>query len=140
MQVGIKEGGRTGLVGVTVAACFGASLFLAPILQVLMRLAGSAGPVPRRPCTLVTSRGPSTTRAPAQAVPPVATAPVLVLVGAMMMGEAGHINWVSMPTALPAFLTMVIQPFTFSIANGIYAGEPVLACGWVVAQGGRSSV
>jgi hypothetical protein len=47
---------------------------------------------------------------------------VLVLVGAMMMGEAGHINWTSMPTAVPAFLTMVIQPFTFSIANGIYAG------------------
>jgi len=57
-----------------------------------------------------------------QAVPGVATAPVLVLVGAMMMGESGHINWTVMPTAVPAFLTMVIQPFTFSIANGIYAG------------------
>lgn len=87
--VGIKEGGRTGLVAVTVSACFGIALFFAPILQ---------------------------------AVPPVATAPVLVLVGAMMMGEAGHINWTSMTIALPAFLTMVIQPFTFSIANGIYAG------------------
>jgi hypothetical protein len=32
--VGIKEGGRTGLVAATVAACFGASLFLAPLLQV----------------------------------------------------------------------------------------------------------
>lgn len=52
----------------------------------------------------------------------VATAPVLVLVGAMMMGEAIHIDWSSMPSAVPAFLTMVIQPFTFSIANGIYAG------------------
>jgi hypothetical protein len=62
------------------------------------------------------------TRALLQAVPSIATAPVLVLVGAMMIGEAGHINWSSIPTALPAFLTIVIQPFTFSIANGIYSG------------------
>jgi AGZA family xanthine/uracil permease-like MFS transporter len=59
---------------------------------------------------------------PSQALPPVTTAPVLVLVGAMMMGEAGHIDWTNMTSAVPAFLTMVIQPFTFSIANGIYAG------------------
>jgi AGZA family xanthine/uracil permease-like MFS transporter len=32
--VGIKEGGRTGLVAVTVAACFALSIFLAPLLQV----------------------------------------------------------------------------------------------------------
>lgn len=57
-----------------------------------------------------------------QAIPQVATAPVLVLVGAMMMGESTHIDWSSMLTAIPAFLTIVIQPFTFSIANGIYAG------------------
>jgi AGZA family xanthine/uracil permease-like MFS transporter len=59
---------------------------------------------------------------PPQAIPQVATAPVLVLVGAMMMGESTHIDWSSMMTAVPAFLTIVIQPFTFSIANGIYAG------------------
>jgi hypothetical protein len=33
-QVGIKEGGRTGLTAVTVAACFALSLFFAPLLQV----------------------------------------------------------------------------------------------------------
>lgn len=38
------------------------------------------------------------------------------------MGESIHIDWGSMITAVPAFLTIVIQPFTFSIANGIYAG------------------
>ncbi|GAB4815919.1 hypothetical protein N2152v2_002965 [Parachlorella kessleri] len=57
-----------------------------------------------------------------KAIPQVATAPVLVLVGAMMMGECTHIDWSSMLSAVPAFLTIVIQPFTFSIANGIYAG------------------
>jgi len=57
-----------------------------------------------------------------QAVPSPATAPVLVLVGVMMMGESGHINWSAMTTAVPAFLTIVMQPFTFSISHGIYAG------------------
>lgn len=47
---------------------------------------------------------------------------MLVLVGAMMMGESIHIDWSTMISAVPAFLTIVIQPFTFSIANGIYAG------------------
>jgi hypothetical protein len=47
---------------------------------------------------------------------------VLVLVGAMMMGESTQIEWRNMLVAVPAFLTIVIQPFTFSIANGIYAG------------------
>lgn len=54
--------------------------------------------------------------------PQVATAPVLVLVGAMMMGESDQIEWHNMLVAVPAFLTIVVQPFTFSIANGIYAG------------------
>ena len=57
-----------------------------------------------------------------QALPPLTTSPVLVLVGAMMMGEASHLDWTRMTSAIPAFLTIVIQPFTFSIANGIYAG------------------
>jgi AGZA family xanthine/uracil permease-like MFS transporter len=66
-----------------------------------------------------------------QAIPQVATAPVLVLVGAMMMGESTHIDWSSMITAIPAFLTIVIQPFTFSIANGIYAGK-LGVLGWLI--------
>ncbi|GAX78069.1 hypothetical protein CEUSTIGMA_g5511.t1 [Chlamydomonas eustigma] len=57
-----------------------------------------------------------------QAIPLVTTAPVLVLVGALMMGESGNINWTRMTSAVPAFLTIVMQPFTFSIANGVYAG------------------
>jgi hypothetical protein len=47
---------------------------------------------------------------------------VLVLVGAMMMGESDNIDWRNMLVAVPAFMTIVVQPFTFSIANGIYAG------------------
>lgn len=41
--VGIKEGGRTGLVAVTIAACFGLSVFFAPFLQSIPQVWGAAG-------------------------------------------------------------------------------------------------
>jgi AGZA family xanthine/uracil permease-like MFS transporter len=56
------------------------------------------------------------------AIPPVATAPVLVVVGALMMGGARELEWNRMDDALPAFLTIALMPFTYSIANGISAG------------------
>ncbi|MCY1073724.1 NCS2 family permease [Archangium lansingense] len=56
------------------------------------------------------------------AIPPVATAPVLVVVGALMMSGARELEWNRMDDALPAFLTIVLMPFTYSIANGISAG------------------
>jgi hypothetical protein len=56
------------------------------------------------------------------AVPPQATAPVLVLIGAMMMGESGKIEWENMSNAVPAFLTIVMMPFTYSITNGMVFG------------------
>jgi AGZA family xanthine/uracil permease-like MFS transporter len=56
------------------------------------------------------------------AVPAVATAPVLILVGAMMIEQATNINWKEMDQAIPAFLTLVTMPFTFSIPNGILFG------------------
>jgi hypothetical protein len=58
----------------------------------------------------------------ASAVPHCAIAPVLVLVGLSMTGEAREVNWWSMQESLPAFLCAVFQPFTYSVANGIYAG------------------
>jgi AGZA family xanthine/uracil permease-like MFS transporter len=56
------------------------------------------------------------------AVPALATAPALIVVGAMMMLSARDIDWSSMDEAVPAFLTVVAMPFTFSIANGITLG------------------
>ncbi len=56
------------------------------------------------------------------AIPAVATAPALVLVGALMMRSAGDVEWSRPEEALPAFLTIVAMPFTYSIANGISAG------------------
>jgi AGZA family xanthine/uracil permease-like MFS transporter len=56
------------------------------------------------------------------AVPAAATAPALVVVGALMMRGAGGIEWSRYEEALPGFLTMVAMPFTFSIANGLALG------------------
>lgn len=164
---GIKEGGRTGLVAVTVAACFGLSVFVAPLLQVrrghmdahcIARCAATGAAL------MLLTHAHATACCSLQAIPQLATAPVLVLVGAFMLGECVHIDWGCILTAVPAFLTIVIQarrgrrgaarrvhdgllvgrrvgapaaptcaetyptpllvvqPFTFSISNGIYAG------------------
>lgn len=56
------------------------------------------------------------------AVPAVATAPALVMVGALMMRPAADIEWRRLDLAVPAFLTIALMPFTRSIANGIAAG------------------
>ena len=55
-------------------------------------------------------------------VPIEAAAPVLVVVGAMMMGQVTEIDFSKFYIAFPAFLTIVIMPFTYSIANGIGVG------------------
>ncbi|KAJ0402630.1 hypothetical protein ATCC90586_010869 [Pythium insidiosum] len=55
-------------------------------------------------------------------VPPVATSPVLIIVGAMMMGECVNVEWHSIDQAIPAFLTLIMMPFTFSIADGVAFG------------------
>ena len=55
-------------------------------------------------------------------VPPAATAPALILVGSMMLSTISEIHWREPLIAVPAFLTLVLIPFTFSIANGLGFG------------------
>ena len=57
-----------------------------------------------------------------QNIPTFAAAMALVVIGAMMMRQAADINWADAEMALPAFLTMVLMPFTYSIADGIAWG------------------
>ncbi len=57
-----------------------------------------------------------------QVVPYEAAAPALVLVGFMMMTAVRDIDWNDFEIAIPAFLTVVLMPFTYSISNGIGAG------------------
>ena len=55
-------------------------------------------------------------------VPGFATAPPLILVGALMMAEVGKINFQDFSDGLPAFLTIIMMPLTGSIANGFAFG------------------
>jgi AGZA family xanthine/uracil permease-like MFS transporter len=55
-------------------------------------------------------------------VPPQATGAILVLVGFLMMREVAQIRWDDAHEAIPAFLTLTVMPFTYSITNGIGAG------------------
>ncbi len=58
----------------------------------------------------------------AAAVPAYATAPALILVGALMTQSISHIDWSDFSEAVPAFITMLTTPLTFSIATGLSLG------------------
>ena len=58
----------------------------------------------------------------AQVIPTAATAPALILVGGMMMGPLTEVDWDDPVVAIPAFLTLITIPLTFSIANGLAFG------------------
>jgi AGZA family xanthine/uracil permease-like MFS transporter len=58
----------------------------------------------------------------ASIVPLHAAAPALVIVGFLMMTIVREIPWDDLEVAIPAFLTIVVMPFTYSITNGIGAG------------------
>ncbi|MEK6309978.1 MAG: NCS2 family permease [Curtobacterium sp.] len=57
-----------------------------------------------------------------QVVPLEVAAAGLVVVGALMVAQVADISWTDFGSALPAFLTIVVMPLTYSIANGIGAG------------------
>jgi len=56
------------------------------------------------------------------AIPSAATAPALIIVGSLMIGVVAEIAWSDPEVAIPAFLTMMAIPLTFSIANGLAFG------------------
>lgn len=53
---------------------------------------------------------------------PAATAPALIVVGALMMQVVGRIAWDDLSDAFPAFITVIAMPLTYSIATGIALG------------------
>ena len=56
------------------------------------------------------------------AIPAAATAPALIVVGSLMTAHAAEISWSNPVLSIPAFLTMITIPLTFSIANGLAFG------------------
>src|SRR5262252_8341600 len=71
----------------------------------------------------------------ASVIPAQATAPALIIVGFFMMGIAKDISWDDYEEAIPAFMTMLVMPFTWSITNGIGAGFVTYAA--IKLLGGR---
>jgi adenine/guanine/hypoxanthine permease len=55
-------------------------------------------------------------------IPSEAAVPALILVGFLMMQQVREIDWADLEIAIPAFLTIVLMPFTYSISVGIGAG------------------
>jgi AGZA family xanthine/uracil permease-like MFS transporter len=66
----------------------------------------------------------------AGAIPGSATAPALIIVGSMMMTAVAEIAWTDPGVSIPAFLTMMAIPLTYSIANGLAFGF----CSWTLIR------
>ncbi|KAH8896819.1 putative nucleoside transporter [Thozetella sp. PMI_491] len=64
-------------------------------------------------------------------IPPWATGCVLILVGVMMTKAVVEINWKYLGDAIPAFVTIALMPFTYSIADGLIGG----ICTYMVLNG-----
>jgi AGZA family xanthine/uracil permease-like MFS transporter len=97
---GVAEGGRTGLANTVTGLLMLSALFLYP----LSRMVGDGFRLPDG----------------SQIYPVVA--PALIVVGSMMLRNVGRIRWEDPTDSIPAFLTMVLMPFTFSITEGIAFG------------------
>jgi AGZA family xanthine/uracil permease-like MFS transporter len=73
----------------------------------------------------------------AAAVPPHATAPVLILVGVAMFQTAATIDFSTLEDAVPAFFTLILIPLTFSITQGLLWGFVLHAVLFAVAGRAR---
>ncbi len=97
---GVAEGGRTGLSNMVTGLLMLASLFFYP----LSRMVGDGFKL-----------------ASGFQIYPV-VAPALIVVGSMMLANVRRIRWEDATEAIPAFLTIAVMPFTFSITEGIAFG------------------
>jgi adenine/guanine/hypoxanthine permease len=74
----------------------------------------------------------------ASVIPAQATGPALIIVGFYMMSLARDIRWDDYEDAIPAFVTMMVMPFTWSITNGIGAGFVTYSVIKLLSGKGRS--
>jgi AGZA family xanthine/uracil permease-like MFS transporter len=111
---GVSDGARTGLASMTTATLLLISMLFAP----LARMIGGGVPVPS---------------AQGGGVAYPTLAPALILVGAMMMRCARDMDWEDPTESVPGFLTMILIPFSFSIAAGVGAGFVLYAAAKLLA-------
>ena len=102
---GITEGGRTGLTAAVTGICMLLSLFLYPLVKIV----GGGFQI-----------GPSAFLYPI-------IAPALIVVGGLMLRNVNQIDWEDITESIPAFLTMLMMPLSFSITDGIGFGLISLA-------------
>jgi AGZA family xanthine/uracil permease-like MFS transporter len=114
---GVSQGARTWRSNVVVAALFLASLFFAPLFSML------GGGVPASPGSTLL-------------LYPV-TAPALIIVGSYMAAAMRKIDWDNYGDSLPAFVTMMSMPVTFSIADGLAFGFIATSVVDLLRPGGR---
>jgi AGZA family xanthine/uracil permease-like MFS transporter len=96
---GVSQGSRTGLSNVVTGFLLLAAIFFAPLARTIGE-GVTVGGVVYRPVV----------------------APVLIIVGSLMLKSVARIPMDDLASALPAFLTMIVMPFTFSITEGIAFG------------------
>jgi AGZA family xanthine/uracil permease-like MFS transporter len=112
---GVAEGGRTGLANMITGVLMLLCVFFYPLCQMVgegFELAGGERAYP-------------------------VVAPALIVVGSLMLRNVRRIPWEDTTEAVPAFLTMVIMPFAFSITEGIAFGFISFALLKLVAGRGR---
>jgi len=108
---GVAVGGRTGLAALVTAALFIVAMFFSPVVQMI-----SGGFAVH---DIITVDGQQVART--FTLYPV-TSPALIVVGSLMIRSVRDIDWDDFTEALPAFLTLVLMPLTFSITDGIAFG------------------
>ncbi|HKS41166.1 MAG TPA: NCS2 family permease [Blastocatellia bacterium] len=108
---GVAAGGRTGIAALVVAGLFLVTLFFSPLVQAIS--GGYAAP------EVVMIEGQQVART--FVFYPV-TSPALIVVGSLMIRAIRDVDWDDFTEALPAFLTVVLIPLTFSITDGMAFG------------------
>ena len=113
---GVREGARTGLAAVVTGILLLLALFFAPLVEMV----GMGTHVVHVETGEALRQVAVGTGVEVKFYPVIA--PVLVVIGVMMMGAVRKIRWEDYDEAIPAFLTIVIMQFTLSIAEGIAWG------------------
>jgi len=108
---GVAVGGRTGLAAVVTAGMFVIAMFFSPVVQMI-----SGGFAVQ---DVINVEGQQIART--FTLYPV-TSPALIVVGSLMIRSVRDIGWDDFTEALPAFLTLIVMPLTFSITDGIAFG------------------
>ena len=113
---GIESGARTGLAAIVTGICLLLALLVSPLVHVIG--AGAQFVNAETGEALVQVASGTVVAVPFRPV----IAPVLILIGVMMVGSVAKIKWADYSEAIPAFLAIVMMQFSFSITDGIAWG------------------